>query len=338
MFEGLFKRTTLSDRQERAVRRRCRTCVRSGETGSASSPASMAPRIRLITVRFAARLAPNDECDIIVLYVRPVDQGLWSGGLQVKLARQNMMEAGFELPGVRDLKKALAILKEEGIDAESWPKRSKPSGRLGRPGRRHQGRIQEPEGRSVVLKLKTAPDVANGILDQYELGPYNLIILGEPSRWRSEFKALVRCRRRAAGHRARALLGAGGAQKPRQEGFFICTDGTSRSMQAVRRAAVLAHAAGEPITLFSVAPDEAGRPAAEEAVANARALLKAMKIDVADTRTAVGEPAEEIIEAGSLYKLIVVTDEGRSRIERLFRGSIATEVVRGARTSVLDVR
>ena len=40
-----------------------------------------------------------------------------------------------------------------------------------------------------------------------------------------------------------------------QEGFFICTDGTSRSMQAVRRAAVLAHVAGEPITLFSVAPD-----------------------------------------------------------------------------------
>ena len=35
-----------------------------------------------------------------------------------------------------------------------------------------------------------------------------------------------------------------------------------------------------------------------EAGANARALLKAMKIDVAATRTAVGRPAEEIIEAG----------------------------------------
>ena len=70
----------------------------------------------LITVRFAARLAPSDECDIIVLYVRPVDQGLWSGGLQVKLARQNMMEAGFELPGVRDLKKALAVLNPNRPD------------------------------------------------------------------------------------------------------------------------------------------------------------------------------------------------------------------------------
>jgi nucleotide-binding universal stress UspA family protein len=47
---------------------------------------------------------------------------------------------------------------------------------------------------------------------------------------------------------------------------------------------------------------------------------------------------EEIVESGSLYKIIVVTDEGRSRFQRLFRGSIATDVVRKARTSVLDVR
>jgi nucleotide-binding universal stress UspA family protein len=121
-------------------------------------------------------------------------------------------------------------------------------------------------------------------------------------------------------------------------GFLICTDGSSRSMQAVRRSAVLAHVTGEPITLFSVATTEAGRPAAQEAVANAKALLKAMKIPVADTKVAVGRPAEEIVETGALYKMIVVTDEGRSRFQRLIRGSTATEVVRKARTSVLDVR
>ena len=44
-----------------------------------------------------------------------------------------------------------------------------------------------------------------------------------------------------------------------------------------------------------------------------RALLKAMKIKVADIETAVGEPAEEIIEAGSIHRIVVVTDEGRSR-------------------------
>ncbi|NJM29229.1 MAG: universal stress protein [Rhizobiales bacterium] len=189
-----------------------------------------------------------------------------------------------------------------------------------------------------MLKLKTAPDAASGILDQYELGPYNLMILGEPSRWRGEIAAvfdsgivqnvttLAPC----------SVLVA--RQSLEKKGFFICTDGSSRSMQAVRRSAVLAHEMGEPITLFSVAPDQAGKLAAEEAVANAKALLKAMTIQVAETKTAVGDPAEEIVETGSLYQLIVVTDEGRSRLQRLLKGSLASDVVRRARTSVLDVR
>ena len=63
-----------------------------------------------------------------------------------------------------------------------------------------------------------------------------------------------------------------------------------------------------------------------------------MQIDVADTRVAIGDAAEEIVESGSLYRVIVVTDEGRSRLQRLIRGSTATDVVRKARTSVLDVR
>ena len=55
-------------------------------------------------------------------------------------------------------------------------------------------------------------------------------------------------------------------------------------------------------------------------------------------QTAFGVPAKEIIEAGSAYKVVVVTDEGRSRIQRIFKGSTALDVVRQARTSVLDVR
>jgi nucleotide-binding universal stress UspA family protein len=111
---GFFKRTTLSDRQEAAVQktfehlrtlRRNRFRILACIDGSDES---------YTNVRFAARLGRREECDIIVLYVRPIDQGLHSGGLQVRLARQNMMDAGFELPGVRHLKKALDVLKEEG--------------------------------------------------------------------------------------------------------------------------------------------------------------------------------------------------------------------------------
>jgi nucleotide-binding universal stress UspA family protein len=333
-----LKRTTLTDRQERAVektlqnlraQRRKRFRILACIDGTDDS---------FLTVRFGARLAMQDECDLIVLLVRAIDQGLHSGGLQVRLARQNMMDAGFELPGVRYLKQVLEILKEEGIDAESWPRETGHQDAWGDPAGDNKVEYRSPEGRNIVLKLKTAPDVASGILDQYELGPYNLIILGEPSRWRGEFKAFFDAGvvQTVATMAPCSVLVA--RQSLEKKGFFICTDGTSRSMQAVRRAAVLAHVMGEPITLFSVADSEAGRPAAEEAVANAKALLKAMKVPVAETRTAVGRPAVEIVESGSLYKVIVVTDEGRSRLQRLIRGSTASEVVRMARTSVLDVR
>ncbi len=337
MFE-FFRRTTLSDRQEAAVKktlhnlrsqRRTRFRILACIDGSEES---------LITVRYAARMAVQDNCDIIVLYVRAIDQGLHSGGLQVRLARQNMMDAGFELPGVRYLKRALEVLKEEGIDAASWDHEGANQNAWGDPAGDTKVEYTSAGGRNVVLKLKIAPDVSNGILDQYELGPYNLMILGEPSRWRSEFQSFF-----DAGpvqnvtnlSPCSVLVARPSLDK---SGYLICTDGTSRSMQAVRRSAVLAHVSGEPITLFTVAPTEAARGAANEAVNSARAVLKAMGIEVAQTRVAVGKPAEEIVEFGSPYKLIVVSDEGRSKWQRLYKGSIATDVVRQARTSVLDVR
>ncbi len=333
-----FSRSQLSERQEAAVRktlqnlraqRRNRFRVLACIDGSEQS---------LVTVRFAAKFSVQNNCDLIVLYVRPIDSGLQSGGLQVKLARQNMLEAGFDLPGVRHLKHALDVLKQEGIDVSGWPKEAQQRDAWGDPAGDNKIEFNSPEGRSVVLKLKTAPDAANGILDQYELGPYNLMILGEPSRWHGEIMSFFRTGvvQTVTTMAPCSVLVA--RDSLRRKGFFICTDGSSRSMQAVRRAAVLADVTGQPITLFSVADSEAGKPAAEEAVANAKALLKAMKIPVAETRVAVGKPVEEIVEHGSLYSVIVVTDEGRTKLQRLIRGSTASEVVRKARTSVLNVR
>ncbi|MDP4823754.1 MAG: universal stress protein [Aestuariivirgaceae bacterium] len=333
----LFRRTRLSDRQERAVektlqqiraQRRARFRILACIDGTDESYQA---------VRMAARLAPSDDCDIIVLYVRPTDQGLWSGGLQMKLARQNMLEAGFDLPGIRDLKRALDVLKEEGIDAESWPTEIGHQDAWDAAGD-NKVEYKSPEGRNVVLKLKTSPDIASGILDQYELGPYNLMIMGEPSRWRGDFKAVFGTgivQQVTMLSPCSVLVARDSLEK---KGFFICTDGTSRSMQAVRRSAVLAQSVGEPITLFSVATSESGRGAAQENVENARALLKAIGIQAAEIRVAIGKPASEIIAAGSDYRVIVVTDEGRSTWQRMMRGSVAYDVVRGARTSVLDVR
>ena len=335
---SIFRRTKLSDRQNKAVERslsqirqqrrsrfRILACV--DETDES-----------LNAVRMAARFAPDDTCDIIVVFVRPTDQGLPSGGLQMKLARQNILQAGFELPGISHLKRAMEVLKEEGLDCDNWPSEASHEEAWDAAGD-NKVEYKSAEGRSVVLKLKTAPDIASGILDQYELGPYNLIIMGEPSSWRDAFRQY--------------FFGSGIVQQVvmlapcsvlvardsfDKSGFLICTDGTSRSMQAVRRSAVLAQMTGQSITLFSAAPDEATKPVALENVENARALLKAMGIAETDIMVGIGKPADAIVEAGADFAVIVVTDEGRSGLQRLWRGSVAYDVVRKSRTSVLDVR
>ncbi len=335
---NFFQRTHLSDRQEAAVTktlsnlralRRSRFRILACVDGSDDSDTC---------VRFAAHFAVTEYCDIINLFVRPIDQGLHSGGLQVRLARQNMMEAGFELPGVKHLKRSLGVLKAEGIDAESWSVVGAHENAWGDAAGDTKVDYKEQQGRNVVLKLKTAPDVVSGILDQYELGPYNLMIIGQPSRWKSEFKSFFGTGivQNVINMAACSVLVARNSLD--KNGMFIFTDGSSRAMQAVRRAAVLAHMTGDPISLCAVAPNEAGRAAAEEAVAKAVGLLNAMKISVLETKIAVGDPLQEIVERGSLYRLIAVTDEGRSRLQRLFKGSLATDIVRYARTSVLVVR
>ena len=73
-------------------------------------------------------------------------------------------------------------------------------------------------------------------------------------------------------------------------------------------------------------------------MANAEAILKSMKIKVDTTKVAVGEPAEQIVRHGSSSRLIVVTNQHMSKLQRLLQGSVTSSVVRGARTSVLNVR
>lgn len=291
-----------------------------------------------ISVRKAARFGCTAECDIIILYVRPIDQGLHSGGLQVRLARQNMMEAGFELPGVSHLRRALEILKAEGLDVSQWKREAHYQDAFSDPAGDTKIEYNAPDGRSVVLKLKTAPDVAMGILDQYELGPYNLIIMGQPSRWRSELKSFFGSGVVQSVIRLAPCSVMVARKANERKGFLIVTDGSFRSMQAVRRAGVQAHVMGREIALMAVAKSPESQATAQEAVVNAQALLNAMGIAVGHTQVEVGDAAMRIVEAGNFYGTIVVSDENRSRFKRVTKGSVATDVVQHAATSVLDVR
>jgi len=289
-------------------------------------------------VRMAARLGARQEVDIIILYVRAIDQGLRSGGLQVRVARENMLEWGLDLPGIKYLDHAIRILNDIGFSPDGWEAEASHTDTWNDPVGDNKVEYRHADGRSVVLKLKTAPDVASGILDQYELGPYIMDILGEPSRWRGELRSFF-----DAGVDQKVMTLAPcsvmiARASERKKGFFICTDGTGMATDSVKQAGVLAHFAGEPITIFSVAQTKQEKGLAEEHVANAVATLKSMKIKVEATKIGTGDPAEQIIRHGSSSRLIVCTNQHLTKMQRLFHGSVTNAVVRGARTSVLNVR
>jgi len=289
------------------------------------------------SLHFAAQMGKGDECDIIILYVRPIDQGLRTGGLEVRVARENMLDWGLELPGIDHLKRGLDLLIEEGHMEEEWDATHATQRTWGDPVGESKIEYRRESGKSIVLKLKTAPDVAAGILDQYELGPYNLMILGRPSRWQGEIRSFWDA---GVGQKV-AMLSPCSVLVARERevgrGHFICTDGSAQSMEALRRAAVLAHYCGEPITLFSVARNHEGRARAEDIVAGAKAMLDEHGIEVADSLTAVGDPVQQILEAGADHSLIAVSS-GKARLKRFLSGSVAFSVLGRAPNSVLSIR
>ena len=291
-----------------------------------------------VGVDIAAQIAANDDCDVILFYVRRIDQGLSSGGLQMRVARQNMLEWGLELPGIQYLKRGLEQLLEKDFLGDDWEERVDHTDVFGDPLGDNKTDYRAPSGKSIVLKLKIAPDVSSGILDQYELGPYNLIIMGPPKRWRGEIRAL----RQPSSVQKVAMLAPSSVLTVRGPltggGFLLCTDGTAQSAGALRRGAVLAHCCGEPASILAVAKDDSETAALERKVKSFKADLEARGITVDDATVAVGDPVPAIIEAGKSKSVIVVSDSGKSKITRFLAGSVAFDVMGKSETSVLNVR
>jgi nucleotide-binding universal stress UspA family protein len=295
-------------------------------------------------LRFAAKIGHSSECDIILIYVRPIDQGLRSGGLQVRVARENMLDWGLELPGIRYLKRGLDMLAGEDEMSVHWTAFTSHTDTWGDPLGDNKVEYRHESGKTIVLKLKTAPDPASGILDQYELGPYNLIILGSPSHWhgkvRSLFDASVAQKVAMLAPCSVMVARANGRDHGADngKGHLICTDGTKHSLDSMRRDAVLAKHSGHPITLFCVARQKAEIATAERILEKSAEMLAKMEIEIADALVGVGNPAGEIVKAGNGYSVIAVADSGKKLLQRFFVSGVAFKVMGAASASVLNVR
>ena len=289
-------------------------------------------------LKFAAQIGKTDECDIVLLNVRPVDQGLRAGGMQVSLARENLLNWGLELPGVEHLKRGFNMLLEYGHSAKEWDRQHAHSERWGDPVGDSKIEYRSDTNKRIVMKLKVAPDIASGILDQYELGPYNLVIIGQPTRWQGELSTLFN----AGVAQKVAMLSLCSTLVARKyepgHGFLICTDGSSQSRLATKRASVLAHICGESVTLLSVTKHSTGVEKSKRLVERTKLIVEGHGIPVVRTLVRVGDPVESIIEEGKNHSLIVVSDSGKKRFRRFLVGSVAFNVMGHAENSVLNVR
>ena len=289
-------------------------------------------------VDIAAQIGRHTDCTIVLLFIRRIDQGLNTGGLQMRAARQNMLDWGLELPGIQHLKRGLDQLVDQGFLGSQWEERIQHTDVFGDPLGDNKTEYRSPSGKAVVLKLKLAPDPASGILDQYELGPYNLIIMGPPKRWRNELRAI----REPSTVQKVAVLSPASVMTVRRPlngaGVLLYTSGSERSRESLTRGAVLAKFCNEPVSLLAVANKESERNQLYRMLGDFRRDLQEMGITVEDTRVRVGERVPAILEEGCDKSMIVVADSGKSKLTRFLFGSVAFDVMGQSETPVLNIR
>lgn len=290
-------------------------------------------------LNLAAEIGCSNPCDIILLYVRRIDQGLNSGGLQVRLARQNMLDWGLELPGIQYLRRGYEMLLDQGYLTKDWGSRTSHTDIFGDPLGDNKVEYHSGRKKRIILKLKTAPTISSGILDQYELGPYNLIIMGPPKRWRGEFQSFIEPSTvQKVGMLSPCSVLTVRNSMDNKKGFLICTDGSMHCAKSMKQAAVLADNLNRPITVMSVAEEEEQLPVIKLRLKGAKQQLREMGIENVKTMARTGDPVNEVLEASKRFAMIVVADSGKSRLKRFLKGSAAFDIMGTAPISVMNVR
>ncbi len=290
-------------------------------------------------IRYAARLGKGNDADITLLYIRPVDQGLRTGGMQISVARANLLEWGLELPGIKFLKKGRDILVDLGVMGDNWEEEFEHTDIAGDPLGDNLIEYTSKEGKTIRLVLMVSPTVSTGILDECDQHHYDVVIMGASERWRT---------RKTPGFLDETVAQTVAEQAPtsvivareleENHGHLICLDDSDRSIMSARRDAVIASRCECPISLLSVAPTEEEVPWAEENIARAKAALDELNVDVAETNIMVGEPVAKICEAGRNYSIVVVPASDKKGFRRFFQTRVAYRVMEEAECSVMIAR
>ncbi len=284
-------------------------------------------------INYAVLLGKGTDADITFLYVRPVDKGMKSG---VNMARQNMLEWGVELPGMRALKDARNRLVELGFMDNEWEEETIRKRVYGDPLGDIMKTYTNQDGQSIALKLMVSPTIASGILDEEDLNDYNLTIIamsGDSDKASGKINWGV-TRTVVTEHRGTIIVAR---DIKKAEGHLICVS-DDKSIEAAKKDAILASRSGCKVHLLSVARDENELESAREAITRAEAVITEVGVKVSSTKTLIGDPVDEIIEYGKPFSLIAMADTTVKGFRRFFKSSVAYEVLRYAENSVMIIR
>jgi nucleotide-binding universal stress UspA family protein len=290
-------------------------------------------------LRYAARLGGGVDADICLLFVRPVDQGLRSGGLEARVVRENLLEWGLELPGTKHLMKGQEILTELGLMSDDWAQQTVHVDKQGDPLGDNSIVYTSSSGKKVTLKLEVAPDIVGGILEEAEGGGYDLLIIGASERWQTSIIKTIWDPAVAQKVVARAHCSVIVARELEQgRGHLICTDGTENAIDIARKDAILASRCDCPISLITVVPETATEAEGADILLRTRQAIEEEGPEVVDSLLKTGDPVAEIARAGADYSVIVIGRSNKRRKWWLFETDIAYQVLERAENSVMIVK
>jgi nucleotide-binding universal stress UspA family protein len=285
-------------------------------------------------LKYAVKIGSGNDADITLLYVRPIDKGMKSG---VDLARQNMLDWGVELPGMRALKEARDQLIELGYLGGNWKEEDVRKRVYGDPIGDSMKSYTDTDGNHIALKQMVSPSVASGILDECDLNPYDLVIIAMAGKGAKNVAGKINwavTRTVVNEYRGTILLAR---EIEENHGHLICVS-DEKSIEAAKKDAILASRCNCPVHLISVAPDQSSLANAINAITKAKAAIEAAGVAVVSTETVIGHPADEIIKRGTEFSVIVMADTSIKGFRRFFQTSTAYEVLQHAHNSVMIVR
>ncbi|MEL6288402.1 MAG: universal stress protein [Pseudomonadota bacterium] len=290
-------------------------------------------------LRYAVRIGSGNDADLTLLYVRPVDQGMRTGGLQLSVARENMLEWGLELPGMKTLKKHRDMLVELGWLGEDWQEEFRHTDVSGDPLGDNAIVYRNDSGRSITLKLMVSPSIVHGILDESESSNYDLTIVPKPADPDGVLpgELTTRIAETVAVEHPGTVLVTQSLEE--NHGHLVCVSNNDNSIQAARRDAEVASRCACPVYLFAVAAEEGERAEAEVAIAAATEAIGELGINVSGAKVAIGDPVETIVDEGKNYSVIVMSaSRQKAGWRRFFTTSVAYKVLEKAHNSVMIAR